>query len=368
VRAIFALPAVAGKFGVRGGGLTMSLSRAFPVNSMALARPDLLGRPSRQVNMTQLGRVLTEPQSPPVRALFVYNANPAVVTPNQQLVLRGLARDDLFTVVHDQVLTDTAHFADILLPATTVFEQTDLHKSYGHYFLQYSEPVVAPLGESLSNAELFARLARAMGFEEPALAASSEELLAAAMDGAPARLGGVSLEQLRRERIAQVRFRGGRELIQFVSDFPTTASGKVELYPLELGPLRYVAPLRTAYPLVLLSPATAKTINSIFGEFNLPRATLCMHPADAATRRIDDGAVVRVYNDLGEVHVPLRIRDDVRPGVVTLPKGLWRSSTLNGATATTLVPDHLTDIGDGACFNDARVEVQAVARFEHADV
>jgi anaerobic selenocysteine-containing dehydrogenase len=130
------------------------------------------------------------------------------------------------------------------------------------------------------------------------------------------------------------------------------------LYPPDLGPLRYVAPPPTAYPLVLLSPATAKTINSIFGEFNLPRAVLRMHPADAAIRGIHDGAVVRVYNHLGEVHVPLRIRDDVRPGVVVLPKGVWRSSTLNGATATALVPDHLTDIGDGACFNDARVEVQ----------
>jgi anaerobic selenocysteine-containing dehydrogenase len=357
VRAIFALPAVAGKFGVGGGGLTMSLSRTFPVNGMALARPDLRRRPSRQVNMTQLGRVLTEPQSPPVRALFVYNANPVAVTPNQQLILRGLARDDLFTVVHDQVLTDTARFADVLLPASTVFEQTELHKSYGHYFLQYSEPVIAPLGESLSNVQLFARLAQAMGFDEPELAAGTDELLHAAIDGAATRLGDASLEQLKQERIRQVQFRGRAELIQFDTDFPTTASGKAELSAPELGPVQYVAPPRTPYPLVLLSPATGKTINSIFGEFNLPRATLSMHPADAGARGIPDGAAVRVYNDLGEVHVPVRISDDVRPGVVVLPKGLWRSSTLNAATATTLVPDHLTDIGDGACFNDAHVEV-----------
>ena len=368
VRAIFALPAVAGKFGVRGGGLTMSLSRAFPVNSMALARPDLRRRAGRRVNMTQLGRVLTEPQAPPVRALFVYNANPVAVTPNQQLILRGLARENLFTVVHDQVLTDTARFADIVLPATTVFEQTELHKSYGHYSLQYSEPVIAPLGESLSNAELFVRLARAMGFEEPALAASTADLIAAAMDGAAARLGGAAVEQLRQERIAQVQFRGSRELIQFVTDFPTTASGKAELFPPDLGVLHYLAPPRSAYPLVLLSPATAKTINSIFGEFNLPQAMLCMHPRDAVMRGIPDGAVVRVYNDFGEVHVPLCIRDEVRAGVVVLPKGLWRSSTRNGATATSLVPDHLTDIGDGACFNDARVEVQVLKPLEPGNV
>jgi len=131
----------------------------------------------------------------------------------------------------------------------------------------------------------------------------------------------------------------------------------VELCAPELGPLQYTAAPPSSYPLVLLSPATEKTINSIFGEFNLPHPSLRMHPADAAARGLHEGEAVRVYNDLGEVHVPLRIRDDVRPGIVVLPKGLWRSSTLNGATATTLAPDHLTDIGDGACFNDARVEV-----------
>ena len=142
MRAILALPAIAGKFGVRGGGMTMSLGRTFPINAAALARPDLRETAPRQINMTQLGRVLTEPQTPPIRALFVYNANPVAMTPNQNLILRGLAREDLFTVVHDQVLTDTARFADILLPATTVFEQSELHKSYGHYYLQYSDPVI----------------------------------------------------------------------------------------------------------------------------------------------------------------------------------------------------------------------------------
>jgi anaerobic selenocysteine-containing dehydrogenase len=308
--------------------------------------------------MTQLGRVLTEPQSPPLRALFVYNANPVAMTPNQQLILRGLARADLFTVVHDQVLTDTARFADILLPASTVFEHTDLHKSYGHYFLQYSEAVIPRIGESLTNAELFGRLATAMGFDAPGVAADDDDMLRAALDGATQRLGGATLEQLKQDRIAQVRFKDRTELIQFVTDFPSTASGMVELCPPELGPVQYVSAPATAYPLVLLSPATDKLINSIFGEFNLPRATLRMHPLDASTRGIRHGDAVRVYNDLGEVHVAVSVRDDVRPGVTVLPKGLWRSSTLNGATATALVPDYLTDIGDGACFNDARVQVE----------
>src|SRR5262245_10130063 len=172
VRAILSLPAVAGKFGVRGGGHTMSLSRAFPIDAVGLARPDFARGRVRRINMVQLGRVLTAPQQPPIRALFVYNANPAAMTPDQNRVLAGLRREDLFTVVHDQVLTDTARLADLLLPATTIFEQAELHKSYGHYTLQYSEPLIDPLGESLTNPQLFARLARAIGFDEPELQAT----------------------------------------------------------------------------------------------------------------------------------------------------------------------------------------------------
>jgi anaerobic selenocysteine-containing dehydrogenase len=356
VRAILALPAVAGKFGARGGGFTMSLSRAFPINATALARPDLARRAVRQINMVQLGRVLTEPQRPPIRALFVYNANPVAMTPDQNRVLAGLAREELFTVVHEQVHTDTARFADVLLPATTVFEQRELHKSYGHYLLQYSEPVIDPVDESLSNPELFARLARAMDFDEPQLAATDADLLQDALDVDRARFGGADADHVRRTRAVPVHFGGGADLVQFGTDFPTTASTRIELSPPAWEKVAYVSP-HGARPLVLLSPASGKTINSIFGEFNLPHPRLAMHPDDAAARAIRDGAPVRVFNDLGEVHVPAHLTRDVRPGVVTLPKGLWRSSTLNGSTATALVPDELTDIGAGACFNDARVDV-----------
>jgi anaerobic selenocysteine-containing dehydrogenase len=360
VRAILSLPALAGKFGVRGGGMTMSLSRAFPVNASNLARPDLRTGTPRQLNMTQLGRLLTEPQNPPIRALFVYNANPVATTPDQNRVLAGLANEDLFTVVHDQVLTDTARYADVVLPATTVFEQAELHKSYGHYFLQYSDALIAPVGESLSNPELFARLSRAMGFDEPELQGSEDTLLRDAMDFDGARIGGVDLAGLRTERIATVRFEGdSTELVQLATDFPTTPSGRIELAPAELGPITY-HPLPETLPLTLLSPASNKLINSIFGEFNLSRPALDMHPDDAHARGLRHGAAVRAFNQYGEVHVALRLTDEVRPGVVSLPKGLWRSSTRNGATATALVSDALTDIGDGACYNDARVEVEAL--------
>jgi len=362
VRAIIALPAVAGKFGVRGGGVTMSLSRSFPIDSIALSRPALRQRPARQVNMTQLGRVLTDPRTPPIRALFVYNANPVAMAPQQNLILRGLSRDDLFTVVHEQVLTDTARFADVVLPATTIFEQTELHKSYGHYYLQYSEPLIPPVGESLTNVELFARLARAMGFTEPELAADETALLEDALRAHAQRFGGDGGGRLTHERIAAVHFNSGAELVQFGTDFPTTHSGRIELCPAELGAPTYATPPPSSYPLMLLSPASGKMINSIFGEFNLLDGMLDMHPADAAARNIGEHDVVRVHNDLGEVHVPVHLSTDLRRGVVVLPKGLWRSSTRNGSTAVALAPDHLTDIGAGACFNDARVDVEPLPR------
>lgn len=350
-RAVLAWPAVAGKFGVRGGGITMSLSRAHAIRRERVTRPEL-ARPVRRINMVQLGRVLTEAQTPPVRALFVYNANPVASTPEQARILRGLAREDLFTVVHEQVLTDTARWADVLLPATTIFEQTELHKSYGHYVTQLSEPVIPPCGEALSNPQLFARLAAAMGFEDAALRADEAALLDDAL--APA-----DLATLRRERILPVRFAGGDACIPFVSSFPTTPSGRIELCPPEIGPVAY-APLPEAPGLTLLSPASDRTVNSVFGELHGRRAELAMHPDDAAARGLNDGMAVRVFNALGEVHVRLRCSRDLRRGVVTLAKGLWQSSTLNGATATALIADDLTDVGGGACFNDARVEVAAL--------
>ena len=329
----------------------MSLSRAHPINGDRLQRLDLAPAPRREINMVQLGRVLTEPLDPPVKALFVYNANPVVMTPDQNRVIAGLMREDLFTVVHEQVMTDTARYADVLLPATTIFEQTELHRAYGHYVTQYSEPVIAPVGESLTNPQVFARLGRALGFEADA-AAEEEALLADALPPA-------ALATLRRDRALPVRFGDGTAVVQFGTVFPATPSGRVELCPPALGPVAY-RPVIDDGRLALLSPASDRTINSIFGEQEVRPAVLAMHPEDARVRGLRDGQPVRVFNELGEVHVPLRLSGDLRRCVATLAKGLWRKSTLNGATATALVPDSLTDIGGGACFNDARVEVVAL--------
>jgi anaerobic selenocysteine-containing dehydrogenase len=354
-RAILSRPRLPGNWRPRGG-YTMSLSRACPVNSTA-GSSDLRRDPPRQINMTQLARVLTEPQTPPITTLFVYNSNPVAMNPDQNRLIRGLRRDDLFTIVHDQVMTDTALFADVVLPATTFLEQNELKRAYGHHYLQWAEAVIDPVGEAVSNVELFARLARVMGFDESEVAPGEESLMTAALDCDRERLGGVSPEDLRRDRIARVRFDGDRGLIQFGTDFPTTPERRAQLAPPQLGPISYRPARHQAYPLILLSPATDRTINSTLGEFNLLSPKLSMSAADAAARGIRDGDIVRAFNDLGEVHVPAKVADTIRSGVVSLPKGMWCDSSLNRSTVTALVPDDLTDIGDGACFNDARVEV-----------
>ncbi len=358
-RAILSLPAVAGKFGVRGGGMTMSLSGVAPINKAALARPDLRRGEARRVNMSQIGRALTDTEAPAIRALFVYNANPIAMAPQQNLLLQGLQREDLFTVVHEQVMTDTARFADIVLPATTCFEQEDIKKAYGHYYLQHFRPVISACGEAISNVELFTRLSQAFGFTETELRPTTDELTANALAGSSERLGGADAETLRSQGIVAYHFQGSEDLVQFGNAFPTTASGRVELAAPELGPFAYQPAPASLFPLTLISPASARTINSTFAEFLLREPRLLMHPDDAGTRGLSDGQAIRVFNELGEVHVPLHVSSDIRPGVVSLPKGMWQAASANGQSVTALVPDHVTDIGAGACFNDARVEVAA---------
>jgi len=358
VAVIIALPALAGKFGVRGGGYAMSNSGTYKVDV-----PSILGiesrSPRRLINMNQLGKALAggAEYSPPVQGLFVYNANPAATVPNQQLVLSGLAREDLFTVVHEQVMTDTARYADIVLPATTFLEHHDLRAGYGSLVIGGVAPAVAPAGEAKSNAEVFAALAGVMGFDDEPFGWSAETAvrrLAAAIErpGPP-----LDAEQMLDGKMAGYDFPGASP-VQFGNVFPRTPNGRIQLTPEVLGndPFHFEPPADD-FPLALISPATSRTISSSMGEYNLDRLDLTMHPDDAAPRRLADGAPIRVYNGLGEVHCWLRLDDSVRPGTVAMPKGAWRKASANGATATALCPDHLGTAG-GACFNDARVEVE----------
>jgi anaerobic selenocysteine-containing dehydrogenase len=268
-------------------------------------------------------------------------------------------REDLFTVVFDQVMTDTARYADILLPAVTFLEQEEIKKSYGSYVLQYLAPVIARCGEAKPNEEVFAMLGRAMGWSEPAFHDTTEDHLRRAAEAIRAPGGPFTIEQLRKHRSVPLDFPGPTP-IQFGTILPWTQDGKINLAPSVLGDHPYeFLPNGNHYPLTLISPATNKTISSMMGEYNLPELFATMNPADAASRALTDGMLVRVYNDLGEVHCKVKVRTSIREGVVAIPKGAWRKSSRNGQTATALAPDTLGTAG-GACFNDARVEVSVL--------
>ena len=361
--AVLALPAVGGKFGARGGGFSMSSSRAIPLSEedwIATEEPK-----TRLVNMNRLGRALTEYRDPPIRMLFVYNCNPLATMPAQNRVLAGLARDDLFTVVFDQVMTDTARWADVVLPATTFLEQYDLALSYGHGAVQLVQPVIEPAGESRPNVEVFADLAARLGIEIGELLQSDTGTLMHVADALPDDAG--------RELLNRGITRGSAPAapVQFVDVFPRTADGRVDLLPAALedaaplGLYRFrPEPAPDRYPLALVSPASDKTVSSTLGELRTRQVRLQIHPRDAEARDLATGDVARVFNAEGEIHCAVGVNPDVKPGVVSLPKGLWRRNTMNGCTANALVSDDLTDLGDGACFNDARVEVTRVVTAE----
>ncbi len=316
--------------------------------------------------MSQLGRLLTEDLGPPVKSLFIYDCNPVATAPDQNSVLRGLAREDLFTVVHEQVMTDTARYADILLPAVTFLEQHEIKRSYGSYIIGGVQPVIKPCGEARPNEWVFAQLGRAMGFTDEPFGwdtATSMRRVAGALS-----LGGQPCDPdlVLNGGLQGYAFPGGRVgepgPVQFVDVWPLTPDGKVHLSPSVLGPapFRYHPVRSEAYPLALVSASNNKMISSTLGEFNYPELWLTLNPADASERGITDGQEVRVFNQLGEVRCRVRISDTMRDGVCGLPKGAWRASSRNQQTATALCPQDVNEVAGGACYNDARVQVERV--------
>jgi anaerobic selenocysteine-containing dehydrogenase len=356
--AILAMPAVGGKFGVRGGGYTMSNSSAWGIKAEALIdtpEPD-----TRLVNMNHLGRALTEYADPPVSVLFVYNCNPLATAPDQNRVRAGLERDDLFTIVHEQVLTDTARYADVILPAPTFLEQYDVAKGYGAYHLHLVQPAIAAAGEARPNDELFRALGVRLG-----LTAGGEDLgeaggLIDAASRMPPQAAAAVLEG------GPMPAPGGGRPIQFVDVHPLTPNGRIQLAPAVVStvpPFTFQPDPATAdYPLCLISPSSEQTISSTLGEFRPGIARVKIHPEDAHPRTIADGDSVRIYNALGSVECQASVTPEIRPGTLALPKGLWTKSTFNGSTANALVPDTLADLAGGACYNDARVEIELLGR------
>jgi anaerobic selenocysteine-containing dehydrogenase len=366
IRAIFALPALAGKFGVPGGGLVNGAGYAFPKTTSRLQRPDLAPPGTRTVNIIDVGALLLDPSlAPPIQAVFIYNHNPVVVHPDQNRLRRGLAREDLFTVGCDVVMTDSMAYADVVLPACSHFEHADLFAAYGQHWLQRAEPVIPPVGEALPNTEIFRRLAARFDFDDPIFRASDAELMDDAVDGMDPRLRGRKPHEVPVDGALAMSGQDRDEAVLFHNVFPGTPSGKVELQSSRLGerygqPLPGYRPYESPYPLSLISPASDHRITSTFGGSRTAEVpALEMHPEDARARGLADGTTVKVWNELGEVHFPLRITDAVRPGVVSTCKGAWLRTSVTGQTVSALVPAHHADLARGACFNDTRVEVAA---------
>ncbi len=396
IAAILAMPALMGKFGVRGGGYTMSNNGAMRFDfSQVFGSLDWT---TREINMTRLAHELETRSDPRIEAMLVYNANPAVTVPHQAQLLEQLQREDLFTVVHDQVWTDTAMLADIVLPATTFLEHHDLRVGYGAYHVGEVRPVVEAVGEARSNVWLFGQLGQRMGFSDPAFGWSEEELaqrarqalapidaateVAVGNGAVPNRAvpsgtvpsGSVPNEtvpeadiQSRKARAWAVRFEGKNQEtdnpIPFVNSMPLTADGKVHLTPEVLGeqPFHWQAP-KADFPLALITPAGGKRINSTLGELVEQPLTVTLNPKDAADRSISSGDRVEVFNQLARIRCRAEISEQIRPNVVSMPKGVWRKNSEDGLTPTALCPDHVQDVGDAACFNDARVEIRAARR------
>ena len=394
VRSIACLPALTGAWRNVGGGLLQLPLWAFPVNWGGFIHPEMATPGTRVVNQFLLGRALTGEMQldPPITALVVYNSNPMVVCPEQDKIVAGMAREDLFTVVSDHFLTDTARYADIVLPATTQLEQHDIMFSWGHLYVTLNTPAVAPEGEAVPNTELFRRLAARMGFDDPFFRLSDEELLAQAFDWSSPMLEGITLDSLRETGWARLNLPSRDEYAPHAEGGFPTPSGKVEfrssvleqagnfVVPLfrqlsndhqpggQVDPLpHYVPPRETGevYPLNLISPKSHAFLNSSAGDQAMQKRvqgeqTVTINPADAESRGIVDGRYVAVGNDRGRFIALAKVSDEVAPGVVVCPLGAWPKNAKDGRTVNAVSPFAFADLGNAPTFSDTRVEVEAV--------
>lgn len=375
VRSIACLPAITGQWLNRGGGAVRTNSYA-STNGDSLERPELRINPeARVVNMNRIGEALLEAQQP-IRALMVYCSNPLVVAPDTERVERGFAREDLFTVVHDLFMTDTAKYADIVLPAKSSFEATDLYTSYWHQYVHLQEPVIAPIGESKSNVELFSLLGQAMGYDPEIFGETPEQMIADALAGTGnPYMNGVTLEALQEHRFVKLDMSSHDS---FLEQLPTP-SGKIELYS-ETMAERGLPPLPTyralvegydgehpagpddVHPLMFLSPPNHNFLNSTFANTEKHQRMekmpmLQIHPEDAAHRNIEDGDAVVVWNDRGRIELTAKVSESMLPGTV-ISQGLWWDGSGRKQRVNSLTSNRLSDMGNGATFFSATVEVK----------
>ncbi|HEX8112631.1 MAG TPA: molybdopterin-dependent oxidoreductase, partial [Kofleriaceae bacterium] len=361
VRSIVALAAVLGVYDRPGGGCLHSTGSAYAFDMAPVFRSDLLARPTRTINMNQLGRALAELRDPPVRAMYVWCANPAAVAPDQNAVLRGLTRDDLFLVVHDRFLTDTARCADVVLPATTSLEHADLYRAYGHYAVQRVQPAIPPLGEARPNWEVFRALAAGMGYDEPIFRMTADEVI----DRLIERVDAAWLGDDDRAKLAT-----GSAVMLVPPAGPRwhTPSGKIELHnPRQAEPLPRDLPSHEdggALPLRLVTAPALQTLNSSFQERPELRAraggmVLQLGPSEAAARGLVDGQRVIAANERGEAAFVLRISGGVPPGIAVAEGVFWLAHVPGQRNVNALTSQRLTDQGAGSTFYDNRIDVRA---------
>lgn len=378
-RAAAVLPALVGAWKSPSGGILLSTGGWYPVNKQALERPDLLeGKIPRTINMSDIGHALNGSgpyqQQEPLEAVIVYNSNPVAVAPDSGSVARGFARENLFCVVLEHFMTDTADYADYVLPATTQLEHLDVHRSYGHLYVLANNPAIAPVGNSLPNTEIFRRLAARMGFDNPCFLESDEQIAAQAFHWEHERLAHTNWEQVKQEGWAKLNVGSDTPFAQ--GKFPTP-SGKTEFFSAVLAaqgydPLPdYLPPFEgnasaqaIKYPLAMISPPARNFLNSTFVNVQSLRATegephLNLHPLDAVQRNISEGQRVRIFNDRGSFECKARITEKARPGVVVALSIWWKKLAADGKNANEVTGQNLTDLGGGATFYDCLVEVAA---------
>ena len=356
---ISSLPALTGAWRDRGGGCSyIPLATAAAVSDYALKREDLRPGPVRTINMSQLGEALTDPAlDPPVKALVCWNSNPAAIAPDQERVLEGLRRDDLFVVVLEQFMTDTAQHADVVLPATTQLEHRDVLFSWGHHYLTWNEPATEPVGEAKPNTETFRLIAAALGFDDPCFKDSDEELVDALL---------ADFDE------GDLRTRGWRKIdlgqgpVPHASGGFGTETGRVTLHADYLPPGEVAdSALAERFPLAMITPKTHLFLNSTFANQQRqhaaqPAPEVVLSPSDAALRGVENGGRVRVFNDRGSFSCAARVSDDARPGVVVAPMGWWNADYADGRSAQATTSQTLTELGHAPTFNDNRVEVEAL--------
>ncbi len=366
IRAIMSLNVLLGQMGRPGAGIFAKPGLAYPATSARLHRTNFLPADTRTINIVDVSRhVVEDTLDPPIRALFIYNHNPVATHPDQNLMCEALSNEAVFVAGSDVVMTDSMAYADVVFPAASHFEFADIYGAYGHSYLQRAEPVIPTVGESVSNTELFRRMAARYGFDDPALKATDAELMDDAYDPTDARLQGMRPSELPLDKALLMKTTAGEDVRLCGNVAPGTASGKVELFSQSLedqfgyGAPRYDA-VETDYPFNLISPSSSKRTNATFGSH--PECAgmeeLEIHPADATQKGIETGDEVRVFNQRGDVVLRARVSEAVQPGVLYSPKGTWLKTSPTGRTINVLLDaDIRTDIIRGACCNETYVDI-----------